>query len=80
MQVSLQQQADFLTLAIPKTIANQMGLQFNSIVEVILVNGNLLVKPVVKPKFTLEQLLSGVTTDNLHGEVDTGQSTGNEVY
>jgi hypothetical protein len=37
-------------------------------------------KPVVKPKFTLEQLLADVTENNIHSEVDTGDFVGNEVY
>jgi antitoxin component of MazEF toxin-antitoxin module len=34
----------------------------------------------VPRKYTLAQLLSGITTENLHGEIDTGPSKGNEAW
>ena len=39
----------------------------------------LLSKP-IKSKISLEQLLADITSDNLHGEVDTGHAVGKEFY
>jgi antitoxin component of MazEF toxin-antitoxin module len=33
-----------------------------------------------QPALSLEQLLAGVTEDNLHREVDTGPAVGHEVW
>ena len=49
-------------------------------VEVSLVEGKLVVTPVTDPAFTLDQLLAGVTEENLHREVDTGPPAGNEAW
>ena len=39
----------------------------------------LAVLPRSKKDLTLEQLLAGITEENLHEEVDTGPATGNEI-
>jgi antitoxin MazE len=32
------------------------------------------------PDWTLDELIAGITKDNLHKEVDTGFAVGNEVW
>ena len=39
-----------------------------------------MVEPVVEPGPTLEQLLAGITEQNLHGEFDTGPAVGKETW
>ena len=39
----------------------------------------IVIKP-IKSKISLEQLLADITSDNLHGEVDTGHAVGKEFY
>ena len=33
-----------------------------------------------KPKYTLEELLDGITEENLHGEIDFGKPSGKEIW
>ena len=80
MQARVQKWGNSLAIRIPKPFALQIGLERDSMVEVFIRDGKLMLEPVVKPKFTLEQLLAQVTKDNLHGEVDTGIATGEEVW
>ena len=43
-------------------------------------HGRLVVTPVDEtPVYTLDELLAGMTEDNLHEEVRTGAASGNEV-
>ena len=51
----------------------------NTAVELSLVGGSLVVQPVAPP-LTLEELLRGITDDNLPGEWDTGPAAGREVW
>jgi len=69
-----------LAVRIPKPLATEVGIEQNTQVEVSLVDGKLVVAPVLKPALTLEQLLAQVTEQNLHGEVDTGPRMGNEAW
>jgi len=36
--------------------------------------------PLSKPRYNLEELLKGISEDNLHKEVDTGIPQGNEIW
>ncbi len=57
----------------------EASIENNSTVEVSLVDGKLVIKIEAELKPTLMQLLTKVTDDNLHHEVDTGAPVGNEM-
>jgi antitoxin MazE len=80
MKTRVQKWGNSLALRIPKSFANEVGLQRETSVEVSMSDGKLVVTPVSKPKPTLKQLLAKITKDNLHHEVDTGVAVGNEVW
>jgi antitoxin MazE len=80
MKTRIQKWGNSLALRIPKSFANEVGLESNALVELALVNGQLVVTPVSAPSVTLDGLLAGVTAENIHAEVDTGSAVGNEVW
>jgi antitoxin MazE len=80
MKTRVQKWGNSLALRIPKSLATEAGLDRDSSVEVSLTDGKLTIVPDTKPKFTLRQLLSQVTKENLHREVDMGPATGREVW
>lgn len=80
MRTRIQKWGNSLALRIPKSFASEVGLQRESTVEVSLSDGTLVIKPVAKPKSTLKQLLSKVTPENIHHEVETGSAVGNETW
>jgi len=80
MRTRIQKWGNSLALRIPKSYANEAGLQRESAVEVSVVDGQIVIKPVAQPNLTLQQLLAQVTETNLHHEVDTGSVTGKEVW
>lgn len=80
MESRVQRWGNSLALRIPKALAAEVGLAYNSAVELSLRNGRLIIAPLVKPKVSLESLLSQVTENNTHHEVDTGPAVGGEVW
>lgn len=80
MKTRVQKWGNSLALRIPKSFATEAGLDRDSSVEVSLIDGKLTIVPDTKTKFTLKQLLSQVTNENLHHEVDTGPAMGNEAW
>ena len=76
MQTRVQLWGNSLAMRIPKSFAIEVGLVDNALVDIRLVDGQLIVKPIIQPEFTLEQLLTEVTEDNLHGEINTGLAMG----
>ncbi len=80
MRTRVQKWGNSLALRIPKTFADEVGLQKETSVDVSLADGKLVITPVTKPRQTLEQLLAKVTKRNLHHEVDTGPAVGKESW
>ncbi len=80
MRTRVQKWGNSLALRIPKSFANEVGLQRETSVEISLAEGKLVITPLAKPKPTLRQLLAKVTKENLHHEVDTGSAVGNETW
>lgn len=80
MKTRIQKWGNSLALRIPKSFADEVGLQRETPVEVSLADGKLVIAPVPGPKPSLRQLLAKVTEENLHHEVDTGPAVGNETW
>ena len=59
------------TLRIPKALAIEANVASGSTVEVSLSNGELKIKPVEDHEYSLDELLSVITAENIHGEVST---------
>ena len=55
------------------------SILLESLIEVFTQDEAIVIKP-IKSKISLEQLLADITSDNLHGEVDTGHAVGKEFY
>ena len=79
MRVRVQKWGNSLALRIPKAFALDAQIENNSEVELSLVDGQIVIKPVPKKEWTLEQLLAGITSENTYEEVDTGDAVGKEV-
>ncbi len=80
MRSRIQKWGNSLALRIPKSFANETGLQKESPVEISLEDGKLVIAPVRTHKPTLKQLLAKITDDNLHRETDTGPASGSEIW
>jgi antitoxin MazE len=80
MKTRVQKWGNSLALRIPKSFAAEAGLTEDAPVELSLLEGKLVVQPLPQPCPTLDELLRGVTDENLHGEWDTGPVVGKEVW
>ena len=80
MQTKIQKWGNSLAVRIPKAFAQDARLTNNSIVEVSLVDGRIVIEPVARGEWTLDELLENVTSENIHQEIHTGEAVGNEVW
>ncbi len=80
MLTKVQKWGNSLALRIPKAFAVEALLENNSFVEISIKKGQIIVKPVLSSSWTLDELLAGITDDNLHNEIDAGFAVGNEVW
>jgi len=73
-----------LAVRIPKTVADALKVSDGKRAEIRIENGTLVLRPIVrparKPRYTRDELLSGMTQDNVPQEVDWGAPRGNEAW
>lgn len=80
MQTQVKKWGNSLALRIPKSLAEQLDMKTDTEVEIVVEDGQLVIKPLPEPELTLEALLSQITAENLHEEVETGTAVGSEVW
>jgi antitoxin MazE len=68
-----------LGVRIPKTAAQEVGLEDGTSIEVKVSGRNLILTP-ARPEYTLDQLVARITAENRHGEADWGAPVGNEGW
>jgi antitoxin component of MazEF toxin-antitoxin module len=68
----------------PRALADTIKVSDGKRAEIKVENGALVLRPIVKParnsSYTLDELLSGMTRDNIPQEVDWGPKRGNEAW
>lgn len=80
MRTKIVKWGNSLGLRIPKSFAEEVRVAEGSTVDLSMEDGRLVVRVPVQPEFSLEELLDGVTAENLHSEVDSGESVGGEQW
>jgi antitoxin MazE len=80
MITHIQKWGNSLAFRIPKKMAEELNLSQDSQVELKNDNGKLTIVPVKQAEYRLDDLLSQITPENLHAEIQDGQPSGNEVW
>lgn len=69
-----------VALRIPTSIVQELSVFVGKQAKIRVQHGSLVVTPVPGPVYTLDELLDGMTEENLHGEIPTGRPVGNEAW
>lgn len=80
MKTFVQQWGNSLALRIPKAFAHQTRIKKGSPVSLSVKNGRMVMKPLTRRKYTLQELVSKITPQNCHPETDWGKPMGKEVW
>lgn len=65
---------------LPASALAAVGLKPDDPVDVREENGRIVIEPVRPKRMSLEDLLAGITPENLHEEIDFGPPQGKEVW
>ncbi|BAZ20017.1 cell growth regulatory protein MazE [Kalymmatonema gypsitolerans NIES-4073] len=68
-----------LAVRIP-TLAEQVQIQEGTDVSLSISGNSIVITPRKRKKYTLDELLEGMTPEKFHSEVDTGIAMGNEIW
>jgi antitoxin MazE len=80
VRTRIQKWGNSLAVRIPRSFAVEAGLTEDVPVDLSLSEGRLVIEPVAEAGLTLDDLLAGVTDENLHREIEPGPALGNEVW
>ena len=80
MLAKVQKWGNSLSLRIPKAFAAEAAMEEGSTVDISVGNGEIIVKPVRARAFRLQDLLSEVSKENLHDQVEVGAPQGREIW
>jgi antitoxin MazE len=79
VQTQIGKWGNSLAVRLPGAYAKDLGLREGMELEISLVNGGLLLRPAPK-EYSLEELVAGITPENLHEETDWGPAIGRETW
>lgn len=80
MKATVAKWGNTLAIRIPQHIAQEITLTEGTNVDIDVVEGNVVIKPRQRKRYSLKELTEGITSENLHGEVDSGTAVGNELW
>jgi antitoxin MazE len=69
-----------LAIRLPQHLIKEIQLAEGVEVDLIVVDGNLVIKPRTRKRYSLEEMISAITPENLHSEIESGIAVGNEVW
>lgn len=80
MTTVIQKWGNSLAVRIPRPLAKDSHIHQGTEVDILLVNGKIMVSPKARMRVPLVQLLKKVNKKNLHSEQDWGRSKGKEIW
>jgi antitoxin MazE len=80
MRVTVKKWGNSASVRIPAAIMDAANLHLNDAVDVREENGRIVIEPVRSIEYDLDDLLAGITPDNLHAEASFGPAIGKEAF
>ena len=80
MEVIIKKWGNSAAVRIPAAIMAAAHVDLDQSVEVREEQGRIIIKPIRRKEYKLNDLLDGITGKNLHGTIDTGAPVGKEVW
>jgi antitoxin MazE len=81
MHVIIKKWGNSASVRIPSAIMKAARLKLDETVDVRAEDGHIVIEPVARADvYNLEQLLSGITPENLHAESSFGPAVGREMF
>ena len=79
MEIKVQKWGNSLAIRIPKIYAKEINIDQGSAITINREDNKLILEPKQKEE-KLKALLSKITKENIHDEVETGEGVGNESW
>ena len=80
MVTKVQKWGNSLGLRIPRSLASEAEVGDGSTVDITFHGGELVIRPLRRRRYSLDEMVAGIDDANRHGEVSTGAPVGNESW
>jgi antitoxin MazE len=80
MRATVKKWGNSAAVRIPTSVMQAMDLDLDEVVDVREEKGRIVIEPVRRKTYVLNDLLKGITARNLHERVDFGPAQGKEVW
>jgi antitoxin MazE len=82
MQTKVQKWGNSLDVRIPRGLAEEVGLGAGTETEISLIakDDELVRRPSLPTRLRVSDLLAGITPENIHASIDTGDAVGTEAF
>ncbi|MDD5092699.1 MAG: AbrB/MazE/SpoVT family DNA-binding domain-containing protein [Candidatus Wallbacteria bacterium] len=80
MNLKVQKWGNSLAIRFPKALMEMLGLERESVVDVQLSDGQIVIEPAATNAFSIEELVAGITEENCHEELLCGKPAGREAW
>jgi antitoxin MazE len=79
MKTTAQKWGNSLAIRVPKSVALQVGLKAHDDLDIVVEEGNVVLKPHLRRVYRLEDLVKRITAKTVHNELDFGGPVGREA-
>lgn len=69
-----------LAIRLPQYLVKEIQLTEGVEVDLVVIDGNLVIKPRIHKRYSLDDMVAAITPENLHTEVESGIAVGNEAW
>lgn len=79
MQTTIKKWGNSPALRLNAAVMKSAQFNIDQLVSVKVQKGRIVIEPMVRIEYQIEELLAGITPQNLHGESDFGEPVGKEL-
>jgi len=79
MQTIIKKWGNSPALRLNAAVMKSAQFNIDQLVSVKVQKGRIVIEPMIRTEYQLEELLAGITSKNLHGESDFGKPIGKEL-
>ena len=80
MRGTIKKWGNSAAVRIPASVMQAMRLDLDEVVDVREERGRIVIEPVRRKRYELDDLLRGISSKNLHDAVDFGAPAGKEIW
>ncbi len=80
MRTRIQKWGNSLAVRIPGAFVREVHVSNGTSVDLSIDDGRIVIDPRIEHEYRLDDLLKGITSDNMHAEIDTGEVVGQEAW